>query len=241
MINEMKSRRQVARWQAHRQARVKLEGSGSFVDAQLSDISLKGLKITLSEKLPIDQHFKLDLVLSDEFNLCVEVWVAWQKTFDNLNTYGLYFSKIKDSDKERVYQFIRKDFPAQINRQWWDSPAAQKGDEDMQDKNFEDRRIFERFKANLPLRFLNVRENKENTAKLFDFSARGLGIVSSQRLQPYAPLEIWVDVPDNGQPLYARGEVAWSAPVDGDGFRSGVKLENTNLMALSRILRVTQS
>ena len=38
----------------------------------------------------------------------------------SVNSAELYFSKIKDFDKEQIYQFIHKYYPEQIRAKWWD-------------------------------------------------------------------------------------------------------------------------
>jgi hypothetical protein len=71
-----------------------------------------------------------------------------------------------------------------------------------------------------------------------DVSAKGLGLVAGEALAPLTPLEMWLNIPDKGEPLYVRGEVAWSKKLAADQYRIGVNLERANLMGLSRVLRV---
>lgn len=104
--------------------------------------------------------------------------------------------------------------------------------------NFNDHRIFARFAARFPLRLLDLNANKECDAMVQDVSAKGLGLVASEALAPLTPLEMWLNIPDKGEPLYARGEVVWSKRLDADQYRIGVNLERADLMGLSRVLRV---
>jgi hypothetical protein len=228
----VQSRRQNVRWQTNRPAKVRLGGAEGFVNCILSNISLRGFKITLPEKLPVDQFFKLDLILSEKFSLNnIEVWVAWHKTISDFNSYGIYFKKMKDSDRDSIYKFIRSDFPEQINKQWWE------GGETMQDVTFEDKRIFERISVKLPLRFLGGGSGAECAAETCDVSAKGIGLVTKQAPALRTGLELWLDIPDKGEPLYARGEVVWSKPATAGGHRLGVRLEKADLMGMSRVLR----
>ena len=71
-----------------------------------------------------------------------------------------------------------------------------------------------------------------------DISAKGIGFVTSKELKVATPLEIWLKMPDTGEPLYLRGDVAWSECCGVDNFRAGVCLEKADLMGASRILRV---
>lgn len=225
-------RRQGIRWQTHRQAKIKLEGAENFVNCTLSDISLKGCKLTLLEKLPEDKPFRFELFLSDEFRLDIEAWVAWHKSISSLNYYGIYFTKIKHGDKENIYKFIRRVSPEQINKQWWE------GGEIVKEEKFQDRRIFERFPVKLPLEFLGVDAGTEGQAETFDVSAKGIGLTLKQPLPLNTVLEMWLKIPDKGEPLYARGQVVWSKPAGGDlGHRLGINLEKADLMGISRVLR----
>lgn len=101
----------------------------------------------------------------------------------------------------------------------------------------EDRRIFARIDAKFPLRFLSPSSGKEIQADTVDISANGVGFVTSEDLSARAPLEMWLDIPDQHEPLYARGEVVWSRSLaDTDQQRIGVQLERAQLMGLARAL-----
>jgi hypothetical protein len=225
--------RQVRRWQINWQAKIKLEGQEGFTNCAIYDISFKGIKVCLPYKLQTDTFLKLSVCVSEECVLAeVEAWVAWHKTIEGRNVYGLYFNKIKDVEKEKIYRFLRRNFLGEVNKQWWQGPQ-EKGGETM-----EDQRIFERFEARFPLRFLNLSDNKEGQGRTQDISAKGVGIVTHEELKPNTPLELWLQIPDRGEPLYMRGEVVWSISQGIDEYRTGINLEKAELMGLSRVLRV---
>lgn len=228
----MPERRRFIRWQIDRQAKVKLPSQDSDIDCHIQDISYKGAKICLTSQLEKDTYIALTIALSGDCILKLEVWVAWHKTLDGHNVYGVYFSKISDGDKEKIYQFIRGNFPKEINKQWWGDFPREKGGEEM-----EDRRIFARFPAELSLRFLDLKENKEGQATVEDISAKGIGMVTAENLAPHTPLEMWLDIPNSSEPLYTRGEVVWSESKDLDNYRAGINLEKADFMGLSRVLR----
>lgn len=236
----MQDRRRFVRWQIDKPAKVKLEGAQVFSDCMVKDINLKGLQIAWGLKLQKDTFVKLSVILSDEWALNVEVWVVWQKSIEGYNIYGLYFSKIFDSDKEKIYQFVRKYFPEQINKQWWQETRKEGGEKMGEAKfnNSKDHRIFERFKAGFPVRFIDLKRNKEGQAKVRDVSAKGLGIVVNDELSPHTPLEIWLDIPDRGEPLYTRGEVVWSKLTEPGQWCAGIDLEKADLMGMARALRI---
>src|SRR3989338_6744012 len=127
----MQIKRRYVRWQTNRQAKIKLEGGADFVDCRLMNISLKGMQISLAEKLLKDKSLKLSLSLSDEFSLDIEAWVAWHKIIDGRNFYGLYFDKINDSNKNRICQFMRVNYPQDLDKQCWQDKTLEKGGEEM--------------------------------------------------------------------------------------------------------------
>lgn len=95
----------------------------------------------------------------------------------------------------------------------------------------DDRRVFARIGAKLPVRFLDPVNGSEGTAQTFDISANGIGFTTSCDLSFNMRLEMWLDIPDQHEPLYTRGEVVWIK-----GPRIGVHLEKAELMGLARVL-----
>jgi len=101
----------------------------------------------------------------------------------------------------------------------------------------EDRRVFARINTRLPVRFLDPGSGREGNADTVDISANGLGLVTNESLSVTTPLEMWLGIPDQHEPLYTRGEVVWSEPLSSTGeHRVGVRLEKAELMGLARVL-----
>lgn len=110
-------------------------------------------------------------------------------------------------------------------------------DKVMQKAEFVDRRIFERIPVKLSLRFLDLHSNKESLGQTQDISAKGIGLLTEEKLSPATPLEMWLQIPDKGDPLYTRGNVVWSDKVEPNKYRVGIALEKADLMGISRVLR----
>jgi len=226
----VKIKRQVTRWQVNSRARIQLERD-DFHDCTLSDISLKGCKLCLEAKLPRNRRFELLLILSDEHKIEVEAWVCWHKTIEEQEIYGLYFSRVRDSERDKLYKSVSNIFPEEVNRQRWEGGVT------MEDASFSDRRIFERFSVKMPLKYLGIGAGHEGEAETIDVSAKGMGLIAKQALPLHTALELWLNIPDKGEPLYARGEVVWSRPAAEGGHRLGISLEKADLMGMSRVLR----
>ncbi len=233
----MEQRRKLSRWQINRQAKIKLEGAQAFADCQIKDINLKGLQISLGMKLPRDSFLKFCIFFAQDCVLDIEAWVVWHKTILDTNTYGLYFTRVRDNDKEKIYRFVHKYCPEQIKRQYYPDIRVE-GGEIMQKSGFEDRRIFERFFRKFPVRFLDLSSNREGHGQTQDISAKGVSFTTDEQLRPHATLELWLRIPDQGEPLYTRGEVVWANQVSPNEYRAGVNLERADLMGLSRVLRI---
>lgn len=111
----------------------------------------------------------------------------------------------------------------------------------MKKAKFVDRRTFERIPVNLPLKFSVPGLHKEGLVQTRDISAKGIGLLTDEELRPNTPLEMWLQIPDNGEPLYAAGKVAWSERLESDKYREGISLEKADLMGMSRVLRINRA
>jgi hypothetical protein len=105
-------------------------------------------------------------------------------------------------------------------------------------KTDEDKRDFERFIVRLTVKFVNLNNGKEERVVTHDISAKGAGIVTKEEIAKRIPLEMWLDIPDSREPLYVKGEVAWSKMVDYDTWRVGVNFDKADFLGISRILRL---
>lgn len=230
MMNE---KRAIPRWQLERSIKVLLEGAEKEADATLHDLNLKGCRIHLGPKLEHDALIKMRLCLGEGCSIWVEGWVAWRRPINGRgHIYGVYFTNMKDSDRQKLYEFVRQNFTDQMQKTWWGGIMTEKGG-----KTMDDRRVFERMAAKLSVRFLDARDDVEAEAESVDISAKGIGIVTNHELQPNDPLELWIKVTDQGEPLYTRGKAAWSKAVRPEQYRVGIELEKADLMGLARVLR----
>ncbi|MCM8799373.1 MAG: PilZ domain-containing protein [Candidatus Omnitrophica bacterium] len=102
--------------------------------------------------------------------------------------------------------------------------------------------MFERFKVDFPVRYFCKELNKEGKGKLIDISAGGGGLILTlDELSKSFHLEIWVELPDNRDPLYLTGTVIWSKQIESHLFRTGIQFDHFDFMSISRILRIIKS
>lgn len=104
-------------------------------------------------------------------------------------------------------------------------------------KFLSERRIFERIQLKLTLKFLEVTSNKGGLASTYDISAKGISIVTNQKILPDVSLGIWIQISNREESLYTRGKVIWSGKFGFSEYRAGVSLEKTELIRMSAILK----
>ncbi|MBU0547550.1 MAG: PilZ domain-containing protein [Candidatus Omnitrophica bacterium] len=253
----MQEHRRYVRYQVKQQGRLKLEQVSGEWPCQVKDISYKGARIALNAKLPDDAAVRINLWLSEGCSIDAEVWIAWHKVFNGVNHYGIYFDKIRDADKDKIYSFLNKYCYNEMKGKWWpdgskpveenkgrgnrgnvgSEGSMNKENQESKSKGIDDHRIFERFPVNLSARYLNLDTGKEGLANALDASAKGLGLTASEELKLHTALEIWLEMKENGESLYTRGEVVWTKKLNTNNYKLGVELEKADLMGISRVLR----
>lgn len=120
----MEERRGCARWVINKQASLKLHEDEHSYACDVEDISLRGARIHSSQKINKNTNIGINIPLDDEFFINdLEAEVVWSQSLENDNIYGLHFTKIKELDKEIVYNFIKKHFFKELQRHWWEGCA----------------------------------------------------------------------------------------------------------------------
>lgn len=241
----MRERRQNIRWQVNRSVKARLEGAYTDTNCVVQDLNFTGVRVSLAQKLPPDKLFKVKIRLSDTFALEVEVWVAWHRREMEKNVYGLYFTMIKDTDKEAIYKFMRSYSPEFLNNlvcEIQTDVLEEKRDDKIIPSQTQaalgsDRRIFERVFVDSAVKLINLDRNEELDARAYDISANGLGVITKKPLIPGDNLELWVDISDNKEPLYTRGRAVWSKPQREGTYKTGVFLEKAAFMGVAHVFK----
>lgn len=110
----------------------------------------------------------------------------------------------------------------------------------MDNLGFKERRAFTRFSVKIFLRYLNLNLSDETRGKTQDVSAKGICLVTNEALAVETPLDIWLEMPDNGEQIYVRGKVAWSNMIEPNKYRVGISLENVELNPIILALKAIQ-
>ncbi len=120
----MQEKRRYVRWQIKNPLYYKVEGSSLEKEALLKDISNGGAGILILEELPKDCLLDLVFEIPDRVNfISAQGKVVWQKETGAEDraqfTTGISFIRFRDIDKEKLYTYIRQNFPEELNQRWW--------------------------------------------------------------------------------------------------------------------------
>jgi hypothetical protein len=106
-------RRVLPRWQISAPAKLRWEGQNEFIDCEVINLNMRGFSAVIAQKIPRDCR-QLTIYFSEKYIFTVEISLSWQDESAGKNTYGAKFTRIRDSDKEKMYQMMRSDFPDRI-------------------------------------------------------------------------------------------------------------------------------
>lgn len=115
----MEERRQLIRWYINKETNVRLQGQDNPVSCVVEDINIKGLKIFSRQQLATEGNISLVMDFGEDFTFNIEAAVAWCRAQDAGYVYGLFFTKIKDADKERLYHLIVHCCSEQMKEHRW--------------------------------------------------------------------------------------------------------------------------
>jgi|GEM_PF-4372715 len=111
-------RRQLPRWQIGKEARISLEDSGEFGYCHIEDMNLKGMCLSLPEEIKIDGPVHMTIAFPDNLDFEVEAEIPWARQGKEEYLYGLSFSRIKDTDKDRIFKYINSTCAPQFKARW---------------------------------------------------------------------------------------------------------------------------
>lgn len=100
-----------------------------------------------------------------------------------------------------------------------------------------ERRRFMRFDALFEV-FYNAfgTPNGKQKSEVRDLSRDGIRLASSKNLPKGSLIEIEMNIPGDNMPIFATGEVAWSARVTESKFQSGVRITKIESLDRARLL-----
>jgi c-di-GMP-binding flagellar brake protein YcgR len=119
----MEERRCEPRWTVNQQAQLQIEDHPNYIPCTVEDISSRGMCISLGKHLFAEAFSNINIILGDALAFNTGAHVAWEEEEEGKNTYGLFFNRIDDLDKEKVTQYINNNFSDKLmedsRKQWW--------------------------------------------------------------------------------------------------------------------------
>jgi len=120
----MDERRIMPRWQINQGAELIVENGFKPIPCVVEDISSGGMRISLKRNLFDDVFSNFKLALSADFELDVNAHVAWRDQAYENNIYGLSFNRVEDSLRDKIKDYVSKNFPNLIVKHWWEGLDA---------------------------------------------------------------------------------------------------------------------
>lgn len=111
----------------------------------------------------------------------------------------------------------------------------------MSEPEFKERRKFPRFPIAIALIYCILDSSKSNKAQTQDISVCGIGLITNEELLPNTPLDIYLNMPDNGEKIHVKGEVVWPSRKVLDNYRLGIRLKDSTLKPIPIVLRIIQT
>jgi hypothetical protein len=102
-------KRFLPRWKIGAPAKVRWQGSKDFVACEVRDLNMRGLCLVLVEKVT-QYNTRIELYFNEKYFFDIEISVTWHKEVDGKHIYGVRFLKVRDSDREKLYQMMKENF-----------------------------------------------------------------------------------------------------------------------------------
>ena len=100
-----------------------------------------------------------------------------------------------------------------------------------------ERRMFERFNAQLPTKFNDSDAAYGSDVFLRDFSASGARLHTRERFLIDDMLSLQLDIPDGRDPLPVNGRVRWIRPRASSMYEVGIEFHKIQLMKMHRLVK----
>jgi len=115
----MNERRIKPRWQINQGAELTVENGIKPIPCVVEDISFGGMCVSLRKKLFDDVFSNFKLALAEDLELNLNAQVVWRDEQYEKNIYGLSFNALGESGKNRIDQYLKKNFPVLLIKHLW--------------------------------------------------------------------------------------------------------------------------
>jgi PilZ domain len=103
-------KRLLPRWKIGALAKIRWPGASDYLTCEVRDLNMRGFCLALTEKIP-EETSRVELHFNEKYFFDIEIALTWHKEAGGKQTYGAKFVKVRDSDREKIYQMMRENFP----------------------------------------------------------------------------------------------------------------------------------
>jgi hypothetical protein len=108
-------KRLLPRWQIQAAAKIKWLGAKDYLPCEVRDLNMRGFCLVLSDKLT-EYNTRAELYFNEKFFFDIEITVTWHKEAQGQQIYGIKFVKVRDSDREKIYQMMKENFAGHFGK-----------------------------------------------------------------------------------------------------------------------------
>ncbi len=124
--------RSVPRWDVKKNTYVRMNEESESVGCFLEDLSLKGMRISFKQPLPIKRFIRMSLTLNQHEEIVVVADIRWSHTQEGTHTYGICFQHIESKHQDQIYQFLYHNFSEQWHHRWREAVVSMAKDQDQE-------------------------------------------------------------------------------------------------------------
>jgi hypothetical protein len=111
----------------------------------------------------------------------------------------------------------------------------------MSELGFIEKRGSLRFALTIPVQYLDCDTNSMHLAETQDISRAGLSLMTDRELPAHINLDLRLNIPDNGEEIYAKAEVIWSKMIYSNHWRIGLNFIDADFKPIQVVLRAIQA
>lgn len=110
-------RRLVPRWNIYCKALIKWEGQNNYLPCHIIDINLKGFCVSSASKLSAGP-VNFTISFYERYIINAQAVSVWHERRGAEYRYRMKFTRIRDPDREKIYQMVHQDFFEQFKHQF---------------------------------------------------------------------------------------------------------------------------
>lgn len=104
-----KENRALPRWKISAPAKIKWLDKTDYLACEVKDLNMKGLSLVVTEKIP-EGCTHAELYFNEKYFFDIEISIIWHKEADCKQIYGIRFTRVRDADKEKIFQMMKENY-----------------------------------------------------------------------------------------------------------------------------------